>query len=63
MQNIVEIIILFAVFPIITTKYVCQLSEKTLYLSVFEFSSLRAPYFLEGRYSFVFVRTVGSSVY
>ena len=61
-QNIVEIISLFAFFRTITSKYIYRLSEKTLYLSVFDFLSLRDPHFQEIKYvSFVFVRTVGSS--
>ena len=37
----VEIIVLFVFFTTITSKYVYQLSEKTLFLSVFDFLGLR----------------------
>ena len=43
-HNVVEIIILFAFFPTITSKYVYQLSEKTLFLG------LEDPHFQEIRY-------------
>ena len=36
-QNVVDILILFVFFPTITSKYVYQLSEKTLVLSVLTF--------------------------
>ena len=48
-QN-VEIIILFVFSPTITSKYVYQLSEETLFLSVFDFSGLEDPHFQEIRY-------------
>ena len=50
MQNVVEIIILVVFFPNITSKYVYQLSEKTLFLSVFDFLGLGDPHFQEIRY-------------
>ena len=59
MQNVVKIIILFVFFPTITSNYVYQLSEKTLFLSVFDFLNLRDPHFEEITCFFVFVRTVG----
>ena len=40
-QNLIEIIILFVFFPHNNPKYVYQLSEKTLFLSVFDFLGLR----------------------
>ena len=62
-QNVAEIIILFVLFfPNITSKYVYQPSEKTLFLSVFYCFGVRDPHFQEIRF-FVFVRTVGSSLY
>ena len=61
-ENVVEFIILFVFFPTMTLKYICQLSE-TLFLSVFDFLSLSDPHFQEIRCFFVFVRTVGSSLY
>ena len=46
-------------FLAITSKnIVYQLSEKTLFLSVFDYLGLRDPHFQEISY-FVFVRTVG----
>ena len=48
-QN-VEIIILLVFVSTITSKYVYQLSEKTLFLSVFDFLGLRDPQFQEIRY-------------
>ena len=60
-QNVVEIIILFAFFPTMASKYVYQLSENTLFLSVLDILRLRD--FQEIKISFVFVRTVGSSLY
>ena len=53
-------IILFVIF--FFQKYVYQLSEKTLFLSVFDFLGLRDPLFKELDI-FMFVRTVGSSLY
>ena len=46
-QNVVEIIILFVLSRAITSKYVYHLSEKILFLSVFDFSGLRDPHFQE----------------
>ena len=63
MQSVVEVIVLFFLFPTITSKYVYQLSEKIPFLSVFEFLGLRDPHFQELRCFCVFVRTVGSSLY
>ena len=51
-----------SIFPTITSKYVYQLSGKTLLLSVFGFLGLRYPHFQEFRCFLVFVRTVGSSL-
>ena len=50
-KNVGEII-LFVFFPSRTSKYVYQLSVKTLFLSVFDFLGLRDPYFQEIRYFF-----------
>ena len=52
-QNVVKIIILSVFFPSIPPKYVCQLSENSLFLSVFDFLGPRDPHFREIRYSFV----------
>ena len=61
-QNVVEII-LFVFSPTITSKYAYKLSEKTLFLSVFDLLGLRDPHFSahfqEIRYFNVFARTVG----
>ena len=47
-QNVGEIIILFVFFPTIASKYVYQLSENTLFSSVFfYFLGLRDPHFPE----------------
>ena len=62
-QTVVEIMILFVFFPAITSKYIYQLSEETLFLSVFDFLGLREPHFQEIKYFFVFVGTVGFSRY
>ena len=45
-QNVVEsiILILFVFFPTIISKYVYQLSEKTLILLVFDFLGLKDPH-------------------
>ena len=63
MKIAVNIIILFVFFPTMTSKYVYQLSEKTFFLSVFDLLGLIDSHFQEVRYIFVFVRTVGSSLY
>ena len=42
MQNVVDII-LIVFFPTITSKYVYQLSEKALFLSVSDFLALKPP--------------------
>ena len=62
MKNVVEIIILFVFFPTITPEFVYQLPGKTLSLSVFGLLCFRDPHFQEIR-MFVFVRTVGQSLY
>ena len=49
MQNVVGVIIL-SFFPTLITKYIYQLSEKTLFLSVFDFLGLRDLHFQEIRY-------------
>ena len=50
-QNVVEVINLFVLFfPNITSKYVYQLSAKTLFLSVFGFLGLKDPHFQKIRY-------------
>ena len=54
-QNAAEIIVLFVFFPTLTSKYVYQLLEKTLFLSVFDFLGLRSPLFKKLDI-FVFVR-------
>ena len=57
------VIVLEPFFPTITSKYIYQLSEKTLILSVFDFLGLRDPHFQEIRFFCAFVRTMGSSLY
>ena len=61
-QNVVEIVILFVFFLTIASKYNDQLSENTIFSSVFYFLGLRDPPFQKIRY-FLFVGTVGHSLY
>ena len=50
MQNVIKIIILLVFFPTITSKYVYQLSGKTLFFISFDFLGFRNPHFQEIRY-------------
>ena len=47
-------------FPTIASKYVCNLSKKTLFLSIFDILGLRDPHSQESRYFYVFVIELGS---
>ena len=62
-ENVVEIIILFRFFPIITSKYVYQLSEKTLFLSVFWLFRPLRPSFSRNKILFVLFITEGFSLH
>ena len=46
-KKVDEIIILFAFFPTIASKYIYQFSEKTLFSSLFYILGLRDPHFPE----------------
>ena len=63
MQNVVEIIILIVFFPTIISKYIDQLSGKTLFLSVFDLLRLRDPHFQEISYFLCLLELWGSSLY
>ena len=60
-QNVVEIIILFVFFPTITSKYLHQLSEKTLfYLSALTFQAFnRDPHFQKNEIFLCFLEPWG----
>ena len=62
-QNVADIIILFVFFSNHNLKIRLSVIRKDLFLSVFDFLGLRDPHFQETKYFFVFVRTVGSSLY
>ena len=50
MHNVIEIIILFVFFFYHNLKYIYHLSEKALFLSVFDFLGFRDPRFQGIRY-------------